>query len=308
MKSGGVGSPKPGHVLVDVEAAGINHLDIYQRQGLRNLSLPFTPGLEGVGRVREVGQKVADATHTLRIGDRIAWIDVPGSYASQLIVPAARAVPVPDSLTTAQCLLFQPLTAQYLAKEYREVHPGDCVLVHAAAGGVGQLLVQWLKHLGAWVVGTTSSDAKASIVRAAGADAVINYGSDYTFLDEVLTLTDGRGVDLAFDGIGAATLVSTLRALARGGSVVSIGQASGPAPAINLSQLGERCTRVAGGSVFSYVADAAELRRRAGEVIEALHQGWLRLDGGTVYDLSQAAEAHRAIESRKTHGKVFLSR
>jgi NADPH2:quinone reductase len=180
------------------------------------------------------------------------------------------------------------------------------VLVHSAAGGVGQLLVQWLKHLGAWVVGTTSSEAKVPVVRGAGADAVINYGHDYAFLDEVLALTDRRGVDLAFDSVGAATLTSTLKALARGGTAVSIGQASGPPPGINPFELRDQCTRVAGGSVFTYVADPSELRARAADVIQGMQQGWLQVGQGTVYELGQAADAHRALESRGTQGKVFL--
>jgi NADPH:quinone reductase len=220
--------PGPGYVLVDVEAAGINYLDIYQRTGASKLPLPFTPGLEGVGHVRQIGEGV-DA---LQIGRRVAWINTPGSYADQVIVKADQAILIPDSFTPVQGLLFQALTAQYLVTEYRQLRCGDRVLVHAAAGGVGQLLVQWLKHLGAWVVGTTSSDAKAAAVRTAGADAVINYGRDYAFLDELLSLTDGRGVHLAFDAVGAGTLASTLKGLAVGGTAVSFGSTSGPAPAI----------------------------------------------------------------------------
>jgi NADPH:quinone reductase len=194
--------PEPDQILVDVEAAGVNYIDVYQRNGIGKLRLPYRPGLEGVGRVREIGEEVDTATGALSIGARIAWINVLGSYADQAVVPAAQAIPVPDSFTTAQALLFQGVTAQYLVGEYRTVRPGDRVLIHAAAGGVGQLLVQWLKHLGAWVVGTTSNDAKAATVRAVGADAVINYGRSYAFLDELLSLTDGRGVDLAFDAVG----------------------------------------------------------------------------------------------------------
>jgi NADPH:quinone reductase len=175
--------PGPGQILVDVEAAGINYLDVYQREGSGGVQLPYTPGLEGVGRVRELAERTTSTAHALRVGERVAWIDVPGSYAGQVIMPADRAILIPDSLTTAQGLLFQALTAQYLVTEYRDVRPGDRVLVHAAAGGVGQLLVQWLKHLGAWVVGTTSSEAKTAIVRAAGADAAVNYGHDYVFVD-----------------------------------------------------------------------------------------------------------------------------
>src|SRR3954454_23479277 len=252
--------PGPGQVLVDVEAAGVNYLDVMQRKGTPRLPLPYTPGLEGVGRVRETGEG-ADATGALAIGRRVAWINVLGSYAGQVVVAAAQAIPVPDCCTIPQALLFQAVTAQYLAGEYRDVRPGDRVLVHSAAGGVGQLLVQWLKHLGAWVVGTTSSDAKAVAARAVGADAVIDYGRDYAFLDELMSLTDGRGVDLAFDAVGAATLAPTLKAFARGGIAVSFGSASGPRPAIDPMQLINPCTRVAGGSLFSYIADPAELQR-----------------------------------------------
>jgi NADPH2:quinone reductase len=158
---------KPGRaqILVAVEAAGVNYIDVYQRKGggSHPAALPFTPGLEGVGRVRAVGEGVEDPP---RVGQRVAWMDAPGSYAEQLLLPAQRAIPIPDTLTGAQALLFQGLTAQYLATEYRNVQPGDRVLVHAAAGGVGHLLVQWLKHLGAWVVGTVSSEEKG--LRIAG--------------------------------------------------------------------------------------------------------------------------------------------
>lgn len=299
--------PAPGQILVDVEAAGVNYLDVYQRSGAAKVALPFTVGLEGVGRVRELAQDVAQSSGALSVGQRVAWIDALGSYADQVLVSAARAIPVPDAFTTAQCLLFQAITAQYLVSEYRTVSPGDRVLVHSAAGGVGQLLVQWLKHLGAWVVGATSSDPKAVTVRALGADAVIIYGRDYAFLDELLSLTDGRGVDLAFDGVGAATLAASLKGLARGGTVVSFGSSSGLPPAIDPRDLIVPCTRVAGGSLFSYVADGAELQRRAADVVEATYGSWLRMGEGTAFGLDRAPEAHRALEGRGTQGKLYLT-
>jgi NADPH2:quinone reductase len=214
---------------------------------------------------------------------------------------------VPDAFTTGQALLFQPLTAQYLVHEYRNIRPGDRVLVHAAAGGVGQILVQWLKHLGAWVVGTVSSEAKATSVRALGADAVIVYGSDYAFLDELTALTNGKGIDLAFDGLGEKTLLNTIGSLSRGGTVVAIGAASGPIPSVHPSELTLRCLRLAGGSVFSYVADTSELRQRAAAVISGIEAGWLRIGDGAAYDLVRAADAHRDIESRRTQGKLYLT-
>lgn len=299
--------PGPGQILVDVEAAGVNYIDVMQRKGIAKVPLPYTPGLEGVGRVREVGEGVNGTVGALAVGQRIAWINVLGSYADQAVIPAAQAIPVTDSFTRAQALLFQAITAQYLASEYRDVRPGDRVLVHSAAGGVGQLLVQWLKHLGAWVVGTTSNDSKAAAASAAGADAVINYGHNYAFLDQLLMLTDGRGVELAFDAVGSATLAATLKGLARGGTVVSFGSASGPPPAIDPRELINPCARVAGGSVFSYVADPAELRRRGAAVIDAIRAGWLRMGDGTAYGLGQAADAHRDIEGRRTQGKLYLT-
>lgn len=295
-----------GQLVVDVEACGINYLDIYQRSGLglHASALPFAPGLEGIGRVREAGE---DASAKWKPGKRVAWINVPGSYASQLVVPAAQAIPVPENFTTAQGLLFQGLTAQYLVTEYRDIKPDDRVLVHSAAGGVGLLLVQWFKHLGAWVAGTTSSDEKAATARAAGADVVINYGMNYDFLDELMSLTGGHGVNLAIDGVGAATLESTLNSLARGGTAVSIGSASGGSrPSIRPEQLVNRCIRLAGGSVFAYTNDPAELQRRAATVIEGIRAGWLRVDEATAYPLERAADAHRDLEWRGTRGKLYL--
>jgi NADPH2:quinone reductase len=300
--------PGPGELLIDLEAAGVNYLDVYQRKGLRKVPLPFTPGLERVGRVRQIGGGGSHAAGAIGVGRRVAWINVPGSYASQIIVPAAKAIVVPDSFTATQALLFQPLTAQYLVTEYRQMQAGDRVLVHSAAGGVGQLMVQWFKHLGAWVVGTASSDAKWAAIRAAGADAAINYGRDYQFLEELMSLTAGRGVDLAFDAIVAATLAATLKALARGGTAVSYGQSSGPAPAIEPRELTQRCLRLAGGSVFSYTAEATELRRRAAAVIEGIEAGWLRVGAAKEYKLEQAGEAHGALEARATQGKLYLYR
>lgn len=296
-------SPAAGEVVVDVEAAGVNFLDINLRKGagVHAVPAPFTPGLEGVGRICAVGTGVA-----LAVGTRVAWVNAPGSYASRLSLRAELVVPLPESLTTEQALLFQALTAHYLATEYRAIQPGDRVLVHAAAGGVGQLLVQWLKHLGAWVVGTTSSAEKAEAARAAGADVVINYGRDYRFLDALMHLTEGRGVDLAFDSVGAATFVHTVKGLARGGTAVSCGVSSGPAPAISPADLAHASTRVAAGSVFAYITEPGEFQRRAARVIEGIQAGWLRMPEATAYPMDRVADAHRAIEGRQTHGKLYL--
>ncbi|MFT3688625.1 quinone oxidoreductase family protein [Paenirhodobacter sp.] len=302
--------PGPGEVLVDVEAAGVNFLDLAQRIGaskIHTVQPPLVLGLEGLGRVRTLGAGLEDGQSGLKAGSRVAWMDVRGSYASQVVLPASRAIVVPESFTTSQGLLFQALTAQYLVHEYRKVGPGDRVLVHAAAGGVGQILVQWFKHLGAWVVGTVSSERKAATVRGLGADAVVIYGPDYDFVEEIMTHTGGKGVDLALDGIGEKTLVKTIATLGRGGTAVSIGAASGPIPAIHPTLLTQKALRLGGGSVFTYVADPAELQQRAAQVIAAIEEGWLHLDNATAYSLDRAADAHRDIENRQAQGKLYLT-
>ncbi|MDN3563594.1 DUF1330 domain-containing protein [Paeniroseomonas aquatica] len=287
--------PGPGQILVEVEAAGVNFLDVMQRKG-HGRTPPFVPGLEGVGRVAAVGEGTAGAP---AIGTRVAWIVAPGSYAERVIVPAERAIPVPGDLAPGEAMLFQALTAQYLAAEYRDVRPGDRVLVQAAAGGVGQILVQMLKRRGAWVIGTVSTEEKAGGASDAGADAVINYGRDGDFLPALRKLTDGRGVDLAFDSVGTTTLANTIKGLARGGTAVSYGSTSGPPPAVSPMELTSPCARVAGGSVFSYVADAAELRRRAVKVLDGIRAGWLRLPLARSFALDHAAQAHRAPRSHR---------
>lgn len=301
--------PGPGQVLVDVEAAGVNYLDVTQRSGASRvhlIQLPFVLGLEGVGRVRELGEGAAESGRGLSVGARVSWVDVRGSYASQAVIPVERAIAIPDDFSVRECLLFQALTAHYLVHEYRDIRPGDQVLVHAAAGGLGQILVQWLKHRGAWVVGTVSGDQKAAAVRALGADAVVIYGREYEFLEEVMRLTGGKGVDLAIDGLGEKTLVNTISALGRGGTVVAIGAASGPIPSIHPTVLTQRGLRIAGGSVFTYVADPAELQKRASDVIAAIRAGWLGMGEATGYPLGRAGDAHRDMENRQARGKLYL--
>lgn len=303
-------APAPGQVLVGVEAAGVNFLDINQRSGqsrVHAIALPHVLGLEGVGRIRALGEGIDRIAPGLTVGARVAWMDVGGSYASQVLVPASRAVLIPDRFPVSQGLLFQALTAQYLVHEYRDIQAGDRVLVHAAASGLGQILVQWLKHRGAWVVGTVSSEAKAAVVRARGADAVAIYGSDYDFVDQIMTFTDSEGVDLAFDGLGEKTLINTLSVLRRGGTVVAIGAASGPIPSIQPTLLTQKALRLTGGSVFTYVADPIELQQRSRQVIAAIDEGWLRLDDAKAYPLAEAVQAHRDIEQRHALGKLYLA-
>jgi len=202
-------------------------------------------------------------------------------------------------------LLFQAITAQYLLAEYRTILPGDTALVHAAAGGVGQLLVQWLKHLGARVIGTVSTDEKAVTVKQLGADFVINYAAT-PFLQEVKRLTDNRGVDVAFDAVGQTTLQDTVEALASRGTAVSYGSASGIPPAIEPFKLIPQAKRLAGASIFAFIEDPNELQTRSAAVVDAIHAGWLKIGEATEYSLEQASTAHRDIESRKTQGKLLL--
>jgi NADPH:quinone reductase len=302
LKSASVDVPHPqaGQVVVDVEAAGINYLDVYQRQGYVNMPVPYTPGLEGVGKIRELGPSVEG----LKAGSRVAWINSLGSYADQISLPAVQAIPVPETFSISEALLFQGVTAQYLLAEYRTIRPGDIALVHAAAGGVGQLLVQWLKHLGAIVIGTASNEEKLSTVRALGADHTVNYSNG--FLDSVMDLTQGRGVDLALDAVGATTFADTVKSLAPRGTAIAYGQASGLAPDVQVLPLLFKAARVAGASIFVYIGDAKEMQSRAAEVIRGIQEGWLRIGTTTNFALGDAAAAHRAIEGRTTQGKLAL--
>jgi NADPH:quinone reductase len=295
-------SPLPGELLVDVEAAGVNYVDVYQRNGAVDYqSGSYVPGFEGVGTIRERGA----GESSLEIGTRVAWINVPGSYAQQLVMPFNQAIVIPPSFTTDEALLFQGITAQYLLAEYRAIEPGDVVLVHAAAGGVGQFLVQWLKRLGAVVIGTASTEEKLQTVRAIGADHTVNYG-DGNFLDAVLEITNGRGVDVAFDAVGATTFSATVKALAARGTAIAYGQASGVAPDVQVYPLILKGARVAGGSIFTYIEDPAEMQRRAAEFMCGIEEGWLSALQTTHFPLHEASSAHRAIESRGTQGKLAL--
>jgi NADPH:quinone reductase len=294
--------PKRGEVLVDVEAAGVNYIDVYQRNGAVDYqSGPFVPGFEGVGTIRKRGTGV----QSLEVGTRVAWINAPGSYAEQIALPAEQAIVIPTSFTIDEAMLFQGVTAQYLLAEYRDIKPGDVVLVHAAAGGVGQFLIQWLKRLGAVLIGTASTEEKLRTVRALGADYTINYGNGQ-FLEAVLDITKGRGVDVAFDAVGATTFASTVKALAPRGIAVAYGQASGVAPDVQIYPLILKGARVAGASIFTYIEDPAEMQRRAAELICGIEEGWLSALTTTHFPLHEAAAAHRAIESRGTQGKLSL--
>lgn len=299
-----VPQPGPGEALVRLEAAGLNFIDVYKRSGLYPVPLPATLGEEGAGTVVALGEGVAD----LRVGDRVAWANVLGAYAEYAVVPSAKLVPVPPGIDVRQAaaLMLQGMTAHYLATSTYALRAGDRCLVHAAAGGVGLLLVQIAKRRGAYVIGTAGSDEKAELARAAGADAVIVY-TRQDFVAETRRLTDGRGVHVVYDSVGRSTFLPGLDLLVPRGMMVLFGQSSGPAEPIDPQLLNRK------GSLFltrptlgHYVATPEELRRRAGELFEWVARGELAVRIGARFPLAEAAEAHRALEGRRTTGKVLL--
>ncbi len=298
--------PGGGEALVTVEAAGVNFIDVYHRTGLYPGALPFTPGMEAAGVVEAVGPGV----YEVEVGDRGAYAMERGSYAERAVVPAWKLVRLPESLDAeaGAAAMLQGMPAHYLTRSTYPLAGGETALVHAAAGGGGLLLVQMAARIGATVIGTVSTEEKASLAREAGADAVILY-TEGDFAEEALRLTDGRGVHVVYDSVGQATFDQSLACLRPRGLLVLFGQSSGSVPPINPSVLA-----TGGGSLFltrpglaHYAADRGELLARAGDVLHWVATGELRLRIDRTYPLSEAAEAHRAREGRQTAGKVLLA-
>lgn len=298
-----IGQPGNGEALVRIEAAGINFVDIYQRRGTYPVKLPYIPGLEASGVVEAVGQDVKN----VKPGDRVAYVHEPGSYAEQSLVRAEHLILLPSDVSFEQGAAFplQGMTAHYLLHEFRKVKPNDTILIHAAAGGMGLLLVQWAKHLGARVFGTVSTEEKARFAKEAGADEVILY-TKQDFVKEVKWLTKDRGADLIIDGVGKTTFAGNLEAAALRGNIVIFGAASGPADPIAPNALMKRSLTVSGGSLFNYILSKEEMLGRAKAVIEGLQKGWLKFRIDQVFPLEKAAEAQQKLEDRKTSGKVLL--
>jgi|SRR5437870_2857565 len=296
--------PGPGQVLVRIEAAGVNFIDVYQRNGLYKVQLPLTVGQEAAGVVTAVGSGVTD----VKVGSRVAYSALLGAYAEYATVPADRVVALPDGVSSKQAaaVMLQGMTAHYLASTTYPLKPGDTCLVHAAAGGVGLLLCQIAKLRGARVFGTVSTREKAALARDAGADEVIRY-TDQDFEAEVKRLTNGAGLQVIYDSVGKTTFDKGLNCLARRGMMVLYGQSSGPVGPFDpqvLSQKGSLfLTRP---TVVHYIATRAELLARAGEVLGWLETGRLKVRIDREFPLAEAAEAHRQLESRKTTGKVLL--
>jgi len=306
LRADDIPSPAPasGEVRIRVEAAGLNFIDTYQRSGLYAVPLPFTLGAEVAGVVSALGEGVTE----FAVGDRVATAKASGGYAAEALAPAAHVVKIPADIgtQTAAALMLQGLTAHYLAVDTFPLKPGHTTLVHAAAGGVGLLLVQLAKRAGARVIATVGAEEKVGLARGAGADEVVVYTRD-NFTTAARAFTAGRGVDVVYDAVGKATFIGSLDSLRPRGMFVSFGNASGPVPPFAPLLLAQK------GSLFftrptlaHYTLDAAELRARTDDLFGAVLGGSLRVRVGATFPLAAAAEAHRAIEGRATTGKVLL--
>ena len=298
-------TPGPGEILIRQEAVGLNFIDTYQRTGLYPVPFPAVLGLEGAGVVEAVGEGVTRFVP----GDRAAYGNGPlGGYAEYHVVPAGRAVKVPAGINsrTAAAAMLKGMTAEFLLRRCYTVKQGETILIHAAAGGVGAILTQWAKALGATVIGTAGSPEKAALAREHGADETILY-RDEDVAARVRTLTGGQGVRVVYDGVGAATFEGSLASLGRRGMLVSYGNASGPAPAVEPLRLSR------GGSLFltrptlfDYVVTTEELDQSAGDLFEVINSGAVKIGIGQTFPLSQARQAHEALEGRETTGSTLL--
>jgi NADPH2:quinone reductase len=297
--------PGKGEARVKIEAAGVNFIDVYQRAGLYKPALPFVDGQEAAGVVDAVGAGVTE----VKVGDRVAYTSVMGSYAEYAVVPSWRLAPVPDGVSTQQAaaVMLQGLTAHYLAYSTYPIQRGDTVLIHAAAGGLGLLLVQIAKLRGARIIGTVSTEEKARAAKQAGADDVILY-TQQDFEAEVKRLTDGKLLNAVYDSVGKTTFDKSLNCLKRRGYMVLCGQSSGAVPPFDPQVLNAK------GSLFltrptlvHYTADRAELLQRANDLFEWMRAGKLSVRIDKTFPLAQAADAHRYLESRKVIGKLLLT-
>lgn len=299
------GTPGPGQVRVRVAAAGVNFIDVYHRTGLYPRPLPYVPGSEGAGVVEAVGPDVAD----LAVGDHVAWAAAAGSYATSLIAPAAALVRIPAGVAddVAAAVMLQGMTAHYLVHGLRTPAAGEIALVHAAAGGTGLLLVQMLNAAGVRVIGTCSTPEKEALARSDGAHDVIRYDEVADFAPEVRRLTAGEGVHVVYDGVGATTFEGSLASLRVRGLMALFGAASGPVPPFDLQRLNPLGSLfITRPTLLHYTRTREELVMRANAVLEAVASGALRVRIGARFALSDAADAHRALESRATTGKVLL--
>ncbi len=299
--------PEPGadQILVRNEAVGINFIDTYHRSGLYPIPMPSVLGQEGAGIVEAVGETVT----RFKVGDRVAYGTGPtGAYAELHVVPADRAVKVPDGipLRTAAAIMLKGMTAEFLIRRCHPVLSGETVLIHAAAGGVGSILSQWAKSLGAKVIGTVGSPAKAEFARANGCEHVILYNEE-DIVSRVMQVTGGHGVPAVYDGVGFATFEASLASLGRRGILISFGNASGPAPAIEPARLARSGSLfLTRPTLFDYVTSTPELDASASAVFDVVRSGAVQVQISQTFPLAQAAKAHEALEGRRTWGSTLL--
>ena len=296
--------PAAGQALIAQEAVGLNYIDVYFRTGLYKApSMPLVIGMEGAGTVLSVGAGV----DTLRAGDRVAYAGPIGAYAAKRVIAADRLVTLPDAIDfpTAAAMMLQGLTAQYLLRRTYRVQPGDTVVVHAAAGGVGLILCQWARHLGVRVIGVVSTEAKAELARECGATHVV-IGTD-TLVAEVRRITDGAMVPVVYDSVGRDSFAASLDCLAPLGTMVTFGSASGPVPPVEPSLLtGKGSLFLTRPTLATYSAKRSDLEAMAAELFEVVASGAVRIRVNQSWPLSEAAEAHRALEARQTTGSTVL--
>ncbi|MGA2400635.1 MAG: quinone oxidoreductase [Syntrophobacteraceae bacterium] len=299
------GMPGPGEALVRNEAIGVNFIDIYHRIGLYPLPhLPAVIGMEGAGIVEAVGEEVGEVS----VGDRVAYAgSPPGAYAEVRVIPAHRLVVLPRSVSTRQAagMMLRGMTARYLLHGCYRVKPADTILIHAAAGGVGMLVCQWAKHLGATVIGTVGSKEKAEIAGSNGCDHAILY-REQDFTARVKEITDGKGVDVVYDSVGRETFMKSLQCLRPLGTLVSFGQSSGPVPPFDIGMLGVGSLFLTRPSIMTYTARREDLLAHAKDLFEVVESGIVKVHIGKTYSLADAGIAHRDIESRRTTGSLIL--
>ncbi len=300
-----VPAPGPGELRVRQTAIGVNFHDCYVRSGLyRTLDLPGVPGIEAAGIVEEVGPDVSG----FAVGERVGYVTgAYGAYASERVLPAAVALKLPEGLddVLAATVLLKGLTAEMLLRQVHRVRAGEVVLVHAAAGGVGRLLCQWAAHLGAMVIGTAGSDAKAAVARASGCAHVVLYREE-DFVSRVREITGGRGVDVAYDSVGRDTFDGSLECLALRGHLVNFGQASGPVAPFQVARLAAKSNSLTRPILFHFIAERAALERMGAALFDVLRSGAVQAEAGETLSLGEAAEAHRRLETREAAGPMVL--
>jgi NADPH2:quinone reductase len=296
--------PKPNEVVVKISAAGVNFIDVYLREGRYKAPLPFIAGQEGAGEVTALGSDVK----TVKAGDRVAWSGILGSYAEHVAAPVEGLVPIPPGVSDQQAAaaMLQGMTAHYLCYDTYPLKRGETALIHAAAGGVGLLLVQMARNIGARVIGTVSTEEKAKLAREAGADEIILY-TKADFEAETKRLTNGKGVDVVYDGVGKATFEKSLNVLRPRGMLVLYGASSGPVPPVDPMTLSQKGSLyMARTNLAHFTATREELLQRSGAVFGMIAEGKLKLRIAHTYPLAQAQQAHRDLEGRNTTGKLLL--